>query len=300
MTQYDNDSFDKKNDRSHIQLNGDIKKGDAAHDGKQGPEPKQPPPVIEIFNVASPSGYQNKYWAAFFEFVGTAFLLLAVNWGRVSGATPQGVSLTVFSFGLILGPISGGHFNPAVTVALFFRENKRNFIPNLLTALLYIVAQILGGCLGVLIALLGLGMAENTVIQDLKQLKKRYGPFVNYLCPDDGCGVPGYFSQVVMVEMLLTFFFASTVVSVVKWDSAKESIINMLIIALSLFISITAAAGISGGAINPAVAIVQPWFQEIATVALLPNFDMSLIYRQKYHGAYVLGTFLGGILAGLF
>ena len=49
--------------------------------------PKVPKPV-EIFNVAHKSGYQNKYWCAAHEIVGTAFLLLAVQWGTVSGYTP--------------------------------------------------------------------------------------------------------------------------------------------------------------------------------------------------------------------
>ena len=95
---------------------------------------------MEIFNVASEDGYINKYWCAGHEMVGTAFLLLAVNWGTVSGYTPQAVGFTVFSFAIILGPVSGGHFNPAITIALFLRECNRNYIANLLTALIYITA----------------------------------------------------------------------------------------------------------------------------------------------------------------
>lgn len=72
--------------------------------------------------------------------IGTAFLLIAVNWGTVSGYTPQAVGLTVFSFAIVLGPISGGHFNPAVTTALYMCECHRNYISNLLVALLYITA----------------------------------------------------------------------------------------------------------------------------------------------------------------
>lgn len=41
--------------------------------------------AIEIFNVASEGGYMNKYWCAAYEVIGTAFLLLAVNWGTISG-----------------------------------------------------------------------------------------------------------------------------------------------------------------------------------------------------------------------
>ena len=56
--------------------------------------------------------------------------------------------------------------------------------------------------------------------------------------------------------MLMTFFFAGTVVAIAKWDSARDGPSNTLPIGAALFIAITTAAGISGGAINPAVAIV--------------------------------------------
>jgi len=114
---------------------------------------------VEIFNIASEGGYVNKYWCAGHELLGTAFLLLAVNWGTISGYTPQAVGLTVFAFAIVLGPVSGGHFNPAITIALFMRECRRNFFPNLLVALLYISAQIVGGLIGVIVALLGIGLA---------------------------------------------------------------------------------------------------------------------------------------------
>jgi len=72
--------------------------------------------------------------------------------------------------------------------------------------------------------------------------------------------VTGYFGQVVLVEMLMTFFFAATVVAIAKWDSARDGPTNALAIGAALYVAITVAAGISGGAINPAVAIVQPMY----------------------------------------
>lgn len=58
----------------------------------------------------------------------------------------------------------------------------------------------------------------------------------------------------------MTFFFAGTVVAIAKWDSARDGPSNTLPIGAALYIAITSAAGISGGAINPAVAIVQPMY----------------------------------------
>ena len=58
----------------------------------------------------------------------------------------------------------------------------------------------------------------------------------------------------------MTFFFAGTVVAIAKWDSARDGPANAIAIGAALYIGITMAAGISGGAVNPAVAIVQPFY----------------------------------------
>jgi len=39
----------------------------------------------------------------------------------------------------------------------------------------------------------------------------------------------------------------------------------------------TMAGGITGGAVNPAIAIVQPYFQVWSVKRLLPNFDVASI-----------------------
>ncbi len=88
------------------------------------------------------------------EFIGTAWLVLGGCGSAVlAAAFPQlgiGFAGVAFAFGLTvltmaaaLGPISGGHFNPAVTVGLATagRLPARDVIP-------YIVAQVLGGIVG--------------------------------------------------------------------------------------------------------------------------------------------------------
>ena len=73
----------------------------------------------------------------------------------------------------------------------------------------------------------------------------------------------------------MTFFFAGTVTAVAKWDGAREGPANCLCIGISLATGIVMAAGISGGAVNPAVAILQPFYQTLATEWRLPNFDIA-------------------------
>lgn len=94
------------------------------------------------------------------EFLGTAFLLAAVVGSgimalKLAGGNqalallcntlPTGAILTVLI--LTFGPISGAHFNPAVSIAFALRRE----IPVTL-ALSYIAAQVLGGVTGVLAA----------------------------------------------------------------------------------------------------------------------------------------------------
>jgi len=94
------------------------------------------------------------------ESLGTAFLLAGVVGSGIMAAKlaggnsalallcntlPTGAILTVLI--LTFGPISGAHFNPAVSIALGLR---RELLPGV--AAMYIGAQIVGGIVGVLAA----------------------------------------------------------------------------------------------------------------------------------------------------
>ena len=146
--------------------------------------------------------------------------------------------------------------NPAVSTALFMRECQRNYQANFCTYVLYLVSQILGGILGIMIGFIGIGAEVHPFIKTLDDRNSIGSPFIAYLCPANGCHVTGYFGQVVLVEALMTFFFAGSVVAIAKWDSARDGPANCLVIGVSLYTGIVMAAGISGGAVNPAVAIL--------------------------------------------
>jgi|GEM_PF-462802 len=81
--------------------------------------------------------------AALAEAVGTCFLTLAA----LTGHTPVAVALTLAAFVYALSDISGCHLNPAVTLGLASARR----LP-VLTALMYIVAQLAGALLARLLA----------------------------------------------------------------------------------------------------------------------------------------------------
>ena len=82
---------------------------------------------------------------ALYELIGTSFIMYAIMLN--SGALTSG---TVISFGmsLLAWNVSGGHFNPCLTVAMYVAE--KDFGGNLITALIMIVAQFVGAFAGVL------------------------------------------------------------------------------------------------------------------------------------------------------
>ena len=104
------------------------------------------------------------------EFIGTAFLLATVVGSgimaeRLSGGNvavallgntiPTGAILVVLV--TMLGPVSGAHFNPAVTLVFALRRSMATG-----EAALYALVQVAGGLLGVLVAH---GMFEETLVQ---------------------------------------------------------------------------------------------------------------------------------------
>jgi len=94
------------------------------------------------------------------EFIGTAFLLASVVGSGIMGvalsAGNEGIALLanaaatagmLYVLIVLFGPISGAHFNPAVTLAMRLRKELGNA-----EAFAYVLVQILGAILGVLVA----------------------------------------------------------------------------------------------------------------------------------------------------
>ena len=104
----------------------------------------------------------------FAEFIGTAALLCAVigsgimaerlSGGNVGVALLANTIATVFALFVlieILGPVSGAHFNPLVTLVVCFKNRSNNTLASVFiayTAILFIVFQLLGAVAGAWLA----------------------------------------------------------------------------------------------------------------------------------------------------
>mmetsp|Transcript_105795 Transcript_105795/g.146262 ORF Transcript_105795/g.146262 Transcript_105795/m.146262 type:complete len:102 (-) Transcript_105795:535-840(-) len=96
-----------------------------------------------------PNGNKNKLSVVLYEFLGTAFLLYAINLSRGNAFA---IAFTVFCLLITGGKISGAHYNPSVSIGVYIQEwNFGGLFP--LFSLIFI-GQCLGGFFGIWLALL--------------------------------------------------------------------------------------------------------------------------------------------------
>ena len=168
----------------------------------------------------------NKYVA---ELIGTFFLVLTVGCTVIGhGAGPLaplaiGSALMVMVFAG--GHISGGHFNPAVTLGVWLRGKceSKDVAP-------YIIFQIMGAVLAALVVKLLKSGAAITVLQPAT--------------------VPA-----LLAEFLFTFALAYVVLNTATAKGTSGNSFYGLAIGFTVVVGAFSVGNISGGAFNPAVAV---------------------------------------------
>ncbi|TSC79957.1 MAG: major intrinsic protein [Candidatus Peregrinibacteria bacterium Gr01-1014_25] len=158
------------------------------------------------------------------EALGTFVLALAValSIAAESSITPLIAAITVGLFVYTIGPISGCHLNPAVTVGLL---SVRKIDPQ--SALRYIIAQ----CAGALVALLLVWAATG----------------MRLVTPADSVPMVG------LAEMLGAFILVFGITAVVL--GGIHAAASGLVIGGSLLLGILLAGHWSNGLLNPSVAL---------------------------------------------
>ena len=180
------------------------------------------------------------------EFLGTFWLVLggcgsAVLAAQVpdTGIGMLGVSLafglTVLTAAYALGPISGGHFNPAVTVGLYSagRFPARRILP-------YIASQILGGVLGAAVLyLIARGNSEFSLADGLAS--NGYGAHS-----------PGGYSLLsgLITELVMTFMFLMIILGTTHQRAPVE--FAGLSIGLALVLIHLVSIPVTNTSVNPA------------------------------------------------
>lgn len=164
------------------------------------------------------------------EFIGTFFLVLAVTLcvlGDAGNLAPIGIGLTLMVMVFAGGHISGAHYNPAVTLAVFLRGKcAAADVPG------YIFAQLLGAALASLIA--------------SSFLLNKMG---------SGLDLSANATQAIVAELIGTFALCWVVLNVATSKDTEGNSFYGLAIGMTMTSCVFAMGGISGGAFNPAIAL---------------------------------------------
>ena len=182
------------------------------------------------------------------EFIGTfALIFIGAGAGAVIGGGTGGFAgiiaiafahgLVILTFAYAYGAISGGHFNPAVTVGLLTAGEI-----SVSDAVAYIVSQLVGGIVGGLLLLMVLGGAET------------------------GLGKPGLFSGQIgtvtvtvswfagfVIEAVLAFFLVNTILNTAV--AGRGGDLAPVAIGFTLVLNIITGGMLTGAAFNPARAL---------------------------------------------
>lgn len=240
-----------------------------------------------------PGSQDKKPLVAAYELIGTALFVYMI---LVSTGNALAVPIGLFAMIIVFGGLTGGHFNPAVTVGVYIHEGK--WKDNAFFAALIVASQHIGALLGMLLASVTLG----STINDEWTIADHRVPILAPADPkgvdryDMGLGEEGFGEdgQVCITQIVCTFTFVAVILVLKGGMTApsKDGALQALTVALTLggLIQVATRAAAS---FNPAVTVGLTVMQ----TAYLENKGG---YLTHYFYAYYIGPLVGGILAGLF
>lgn len=191
------------------------------------------------------------------EFIGTFFLVLTIGCTVLPGAPgvipPLAIGAILMTMIFAGGHVSGAHFNPAVTLAVFVRGrcDAKDVLP-------YWIAQVVAGLAAASTAVFLVGKSGTPMVLS---------------------NVPAAF----VAEFLFTFALAYVVVNAATAKANAGNSFYGLAIGMTVMAGAFAVGGISGGAFNPAVAV------GIALMKLVKFADIWIHITADLAGGLVAG-----------
>jgi len=165
------------------------------------------------------------------EFLGSAILVLTiqVSLGNGSAFAPVAIGVVLIALVYAGGPISGAHYNPAITLAVLMRGEQisRHVL------IMYWIFQLLGGSVG---AIVGAALLDG----DPVTVKVGAGHST---------------STALLAEVVFTFSLCLVVLLVATHNDVKGNSYFGAAIGLVVMAGAITVGDISGGAFNPAVAL---------------------------------------------
>ena len=196
------------------------------------------------------------------EAIGTFFLVLTIGLTVVGGTefAPLAIGAALTALVYMGSRISGAHYNPAVTLAIFMRGKLEGG-----SVAPYMVSQVAGAFVATLVVWVVMGST-----------------FAPAPSPDATT------VAALLVEILYTFALALVVLNVATADSTSSNSFYGLAIGFTVAAGTFAGGPVSGGAFNPAVGAGP-----ILAHAILGGGGVGDLWL------YLVGPFIGGALAAL-
>lgn len=226
-------------------------------------------PVVKESSVSSAQNVRLSMLVS--EFLGTFLLTVTVGLNALSGSLCGAWSIGAALMCMIyaLGDVSGGHFNPAVTLAVVATGRYEAGIPAPVHGGLYMVAQLFAGIIGAWMFAMMFGWETFSL-----------GPVGPY----------NWLSRAA-VEIFFTFVLCSTVLAVACTTRKVTDEYFGIAIGFSISVGGYVVGMVSGGTMNPAVTF------GIATTGFLCDKCMSFLWSFLYIALEFVG---GALAAGLF
>ena len=199
----------------------------------------------------------NPYRKYIVEFIGTFLLVVTIGFSSGNALAIGAVLAAMVYMG---GYISGGHYNPAVTLAILLQKK----IPRK-EAGKYMLVQLAA-------AILAAGVFRVVHGYDMF-----VGPAFNVS-----------FAAALLVEILFTFALVSVVLHTAVSKRVKDNNYYGVAIGFVLMAGVFAGGHISGGAYNPAVGLGPNLYDLASLSSHLSNILL-----------YLIGPFAGGLLASV-
>ncbi|NLN50685.1 MAG: aquaporin [Acholeplasmataceae bacterium] len=195
-------------------------------------------------------------------FIGTATAVLTGN--IVATAIAFGLAFTTMHY--IVGPLSGGHFNPATSLAMWIKKKLETKDLGL-----YLISQVVGAILGSLLLFILLGSNAQATGMGANQI---------------GAAFAGNSMAIVValiVEIVLSFVFVLLILRV--QDDEATSSFRGLIIGLVLTMIVVAGFAFTGASVNPA--------RSLAPAIFAAGEPLKQVW------IFIVAPLVGGALAGL-
>ena len=193
----------------------------------------------------------NKLRVLFFEFLGVAGLMFTIN---ISLGNAVSIGFYITCAAIICGGISGGHFNGAVSLAVFIKE--KNYGKNIVMLLLFLVAQWVGAFFGVFLSWMAMADKNNSTVARVPE------NIIPHPCPYQGCETEKRYSEVITIEFVCTFIMVLTILCIKGETTTPTKIpfLKCLGVGLAHVAMISTAAAESGGGVNPSIIPVLRFY----------------------------------------